>query len=169
MATQISIVIPIYNAAATLRAAVESVLAQDVPDMELLLVDDGSTDATAVLCHALSEQDRRVRVLTQKNAGICAARNRGSKLQRGSTSPSAMMTMNSCPVRFRCCWKRPGKRERMSSAPIMSCCGNVRTAAFRSSSIRAEKAAAFGKTDMKRFCRTAVRNSFGTRCIAGRR
>ena len=83
MATQISIVIPIYNAAATLRAAVESVLAQDVPDMELLLVDDGSTDATAVLCHALSEQDRRVRVLTQKNAGICAARNRGIEAAAG--------------------------------------------------------------------------------------
>ena len=74
METCISVIIPIYNAAATLRAAAESVLSQDVEGLELLLVDDGSTDGTAEVCHALAVQDARVQVLTQKNAGICAAR-----------------------------------------------------------------------------------------------
>lgn len=83
MATQISIIIPVYNAAATLRAAAEAILAQDLQDFELLLVDDGSTDGTAALCHALSARDSRVRVISQKNAGICAARNRGMEAAAG--------------------------------------------------------------------------------------
>lgn len=77
MAVQISVIIPVYNAAATLQQAVASILAQEMQDLELLLVDDGSTDGTAAVCHDLSRQDARVRVLTQKNAGICAARNHG--------------------------------------------------------------------------------------------
>ena len=84
METCISVIIPIYNAAATLRAAAESVLSQDVEGLELLLVDDGSTDGTAEVCHALAVQDTRVQVLTQKNAGICAARNRGLQAASGA-------------------------------------------------------------------------------------
>lgn len=83
MATQISIVIPVYNAAATLRAAAGSILEQDMQDFELILVDDGSTDGTAALCHDLTARDGRVRVVSQKNAGICAARNRGIEAAAG--------------------------------------------------------------------------------------
>lgn len=83
MAVQVSVIIPVYNGAATLQAAVRSVLEQDLKDLELLLVDDGSTDGTAALCHELSAQAPRVRVLTQKNAGICAARNRGLMVAAG--------------------------------------------------------------------------------------
>lgn len=77
MGIRISIIMPIYNAETTLRKAVHSLLTQGVQEMELLLVDDGSTDRTAEICYALSQQDPRVRVISQKNAGICAARNRG--------------------------------------------------------------------------------------------
>lgn len=84
METRISVIIPIYNAATTLRAAAESVLSQDVEGLELLLVDDGSTDGTAEVCHALAVQDARVQVITQKNAGICAARNRGLQAASGA-------------------------------------------------------------------------------------
>ena len=83
MAVRISIIIPVYNAASTLRAAVDSILAQEMASIELLLVDDGSSDETPALCHELSAQDARVRVITQKNAGICAARNRGLSVARG--------------------------------------------------------------------------------------
>lgn len=83
MAIRISIIIPIYNAASTLQRAVESILAQEIKDIELLLVDDGSTDTTPSICHQLSSQDDRIRVITQKNAGICAARNRGLSVARG--------------------------------------------------------------------------------------
>lgn len=84
METRITVIIPIYNAAATLRAAAESVLSQGIEDLELLLVDDGSTDGTAEVCHELAVQDPRVQVLTQKNAGICAARNRGLQTACGT-------------------------------------------------------------------------------------
>lgn len=83
LAVQISVIIPVYNAASTLREAVSSLLQQEVEGLELLLIDDGSTDGTAAICHELSQQDPRVCVVIQKNAGICAARNRGLSMAAG--------------------------------------------------------------------------------------
>lgn len=83
MDTRISVIMPVYNAEQTLREAVRSVLMQEMEGLELLLVDDGSTDATASVCHELSQQDARIRVIFQKNAGICAARNRGLSAAAG--------------------------------------------------------------------------------------
>ena len=83
MPPRISVIVPIYNAASTLRAAVQSILTQDIAGLEVLLVDDGSTDATPGLCHDLALRDDRVQVITQKNAGICAARNRGLSAAEG--------------------------------------------------------------------------------------
>lgn len=83
MAVRISVIIPAYNAALTLRAAVEAILAQPVEELELLVVDDGSTDDTPVMCHELACEDTRVQIITQKNAGICAARNRGLSVASG--------------------------------------------------------------------------------------
>ena len=83
MAVRISIIIPAYNAALTLRAAIEAILSQPVEGLEVLIVNDGSTDETAVVCHDLACQDARVQVITQKNAGICAARNRGLSVSKG--------------------------------------------------------------------------------------
>lgn len=83
MPPRISVIVPIYNAASTLRAAVQSILTQDIAGLEVLLVDDGSTDATPGLCHDLARRDDRIQVITQKNAGICAARNRGLSAAEG--------------------------------------------------------------------------------------
>lgn len=84
MTTQLSVIVPVYNAASTLRDAVTSILAQNIRSMELLLIDDGSTDETASICHELSLRDPRVKVIAQKNAGICAARNRGLNAASGA-------------------------------------------------------------------------------------
>lgn len=78
-----SIIIPVYNATKTLRAAVDSILKQSVQDLELLLVDDGSRDGSSELCRELAEQDARVRTIFQKNGGICSARNSGLAQARG--------------------------------------------------------------------------------------
>ena len=78
-----SIIIPVFNAAETLRAAANSILQQSVGDLELLLVDDGSRDGSAKLCQELAEKDSRVRVFTQSNGGICSARNLGLEKARG--------------------------------------------------------------------------------------
>lgn len=73
----ISIVIPAYNAAAWLRRAVESALRfSDVP-LEVVVVDDGSTDDTPRLCRELAFGSERVRVVTQSNGGLSSARNTG--------------------------------------------------------------------------------------------
>lgn len=79
----VSVIMPVYNAAAHLEAAVQSVLHQTLQDLELILVDDGSTDGSAALCDAAAAADCRVRTVHQPNAGICAARNRGLELAAG--------------------------------------------------------------------------------------
>lgn len=83
MAVCISIIIPVYNAASTLREAVTSIQTQDFSDWEILLVDDGSADETPAIAHDLAAQDKRIQVISQKNAGICAARNRGLSVAEG--------------------------------------------------------------------------------------
>lgn len=78
-----SMIIPVYNAVNTLGRAVTSLLDQSVKNLEVLLIDDGSTDQSLALCQALAKQDGRIRVFSQENQGICAARNRGLAAARG--------------------------------------------------------------------------------------
>lgn len=78
---RISVIIPTYNRAWTLRAAMDSVLAQEYPSFELLVIDDGSTDETPEL---LREYGSRIRIFRQPNRGVSAARNRGIAAARGS-------------------------------------------------------------------------------------
>ena len=66
MPPHISVIVPIYNAASTLRAAVQSILTQDIAGLEVLLVDDGSTDATPGLCHDLALRDDRIQSSPRK-------------------------------------------------------------------------------------------------------
>lgn len=76
----VSVVMPAYNAAPYLEAAIRSVLEQDYPAVELIVVDDGSSDGTPEFAAGFGE---RVRVLCQQNAGPAAARNRGMAAARG--------------------------------------------------------------------------------------
>lgn len=72
-----SIVIPVYNAENCIREAVDSVLAQTEPRLELILVDDGSTDTSGAVCDEYGAHDPRIRVIHQVNSGVSAARNAG--------------------------------------------------------------------------------------------
>ena len=72
---RISVIIPVYNAAATLPATVRGVLAQTYADLELLLINDGSTDGSGAVCDGFA--DPRVWVFHQENQGVSAARNLG--------------------------------------------------------------------------------------------
>lgn len=77
----LSVIIPVYNVVGTLRRCVDSVLAQGIDDMEIIIVDDGSTDGSAVICDKYKSP--RVIVVHQANAGLSEARNEGLRLARG--------------------------------------------------------------------------------------
>ena len=77
----VSVVIPAYNAQRTIRETLASVVAQTVDELEVIVVDDGSTDGTSAAVEALG--DRRISVLHQANAGHAAARNTGIASARG--------------------------------------------------------------------------------------
>ena len=79
----VSIIVPVYNAEKTLKRCVDSILGQEYEDLELILVDDGSTDGSGPLCDAFGNQDSRVRVLHKENGGVSDSRNMGLKLARG--------------------------------------------------------------------------------------
>lgn len=79
----ISIIMPCYNASSHLSTSVGSVLAQTRADWELVIVDDGSTDASWTALQALAAADPRIRVFHQANAGAAAARNLGLRQARG--------------------------------------------------------------------------------------
>ena len=79
----VSAVIPAFNAAAVIERTVRSVITQTYPVMEILVVDDGSTDETASIVKGLSADDGRVKLLQQENKGVSAARNLGIKCARG--------------------------------------------------------------------------------------
>lgn len=76
----ISVILPTFNRAWSLRIAIESVLRQNHPNFELIIVDDGSTDETEPI---LAEYRGRIRAIRQKNRGVSAARNRGIEEARG--------------------------------------------------------------------------------------
>ena len=77
MQPAVTVIMPVWNAEASLRKSVQSVLVQTLQDWELLLIDDGSTDGTAAIMAEMQAQDMRIRVLHQENQGPGPARNRG--------------------------------------------------------------------------------------------
>lgn len=78
-----SVVIPVYQAKKDLERCVNSWLSQTERNLELILVDDGSTDGSAGLCEELAAGDERVRVIHQRNSGVSAARNAGIQAAKG--------------------------------------------------------------------------------------
>lgn len=79
MKPKVSIIVPVYNAEKFLHRCVNSILAQSLEQIELILVDDGSTDSSSKICDDYSAKDQRVRVIHKKNEGMGIAYNTGIK------------------------------------------------------------------------------------------
>ena len=80
---KISVIMPVYNSGKYLNTAVDSILNQSFKDIELIFVDDGSTDGSSEHCDEYAWKDSRVKVIHQKNGGICNARNAALKIAKG--------------------------------------------------------------------------------------
>lgn len=79
----ISVIVPVYRSQETLARCVKSLCGQTEQDLEILLVDDGSTDGSGRLCDELSKEDLRIRVIHKKNGGVSSARNAGIEAAKG--------------------------------------------------------------------------------------
>lgn len=80
---QVSVVVPAYNAQATLRDTLRSALVGTYRDLEIIVVDDGSTDATLSIAEELADEDQRIRIARRENGGLSAALNTGFSIARG--------------------------------------------------------------------------------------
>ncbi len=83
MSAAVSVIIPAYNSEKNIRKCVDSVIAQTLTDIEIILVDDGSTDSTGKIFDEYKNADPRIQVIHQKNAGAGAARNHGMEYATG--------------------------------------------------------------------------------------
>lgn len=79
----VSVVVPVYNMESFLPETLDSILASDYPNFEVVVVDDGSKDASYRVACDYAKKDRRVRAYTQPNGGACAARNQAVRLAEG--------------------------------------------------------------------------------------
>ena len=88
----VTVVIPAYNAEKYIEETLDSLRAQTLTDWQALIVDDGSTDATAQIAGNAAAKDARFRLIRQENAGVSAARNRGLSEAQGRISCSSTAT-----------------------------------------------------------------------------
>lgn len=80
---KISVIVPVYNAEKYLITCVDSILSQTFSDFELLLINDGSTDTSGLLCDKYAQTDSRIKVFHKENGGVSSARNIGIRNSKG--------------------------------------------------------------------------------------
>ncbi len=83
MSRKLSVIVPVYNAERYIGRCTKSILGQTYKNIEVILVNDGSTDNSLNLCYQIAEMDSKVKVLTKENAGAASARNMGIKNATG--------------------------------------------------------------------------------------
>lgn len=83
MSTLVSVIVPVYNPGEHFEKCVESIIGQTYSNLEIILVDDGSTDGSEKLCDEFAKKDSRINVIHQPNGGVSNARNNGLKKCKG--------------------------------------------------------------------------------------
>ncbi len=80
---EISVIVPVYNCEKYLEKCINSILSQTFDDLELILINDGSSDNSGKICDEFKEKDSRVKIVHQKNMGVSVARNVGLDVSEG--------------------------------------------------------------------------------------
>ena len=80
----ISIIVPVYNVEKYIRRCINSILNQTYQYLEIILVDDGSTDNSGLICDKYAHMDNRITVIHKKNGGLSSARNTGIDIAKGA-------------------------------------------------------------------------------------
>ncbi len=105
----ISIIVPVYNVAKFLPRCLDSLVSQTMESIEIILVDDGSTDSSGDICEKYAAQDMRIKVIHQENGGLSAARNTGLKNAVGKyilfVDSDDYIRTDSCKLLFDCAEK----------------------------------------------------------------
>lgn len=81
--SKVSVIIPVYNNEAYVEKCIRSVIGQSFKELEIIIIDDGSTDQSRSILERIAEEDRRIKLIHQENAGVAAARNAGLKEATG--------------------------------------------------------------------------------------
>lgn len=92
----ISVVAPVYNTSKYLRQCIESVINQSYENWELILVDDGATDESPLICDEYAKKESRIKVIHQRNQGLSVARNNGISTAMANIGGGVFI-----PLRFR--------------------------------------------------------------------
>ena len=79
----LTVIIPVFNGEQFIRDTTGHILSSTYPELEVLLIDDGSTDDSGRICRSLQEQDGRIKYIYTENGGIAAARNKGLEAASG--------------------------------------------------------------------------------------
>jgi len=83
MNPKLSVIVPIYNAEKYLRQCIDSILSQELTEIELILINDGSIDSSGAICDEYARRDSRVKVVHGINEGVSKARNKGMEMALG--------------------------------------------------------------------------------------
>lgn len=106
MQPQVSVIIPVYNKEIYLRQSVESVMRQTVKELEILLIDDGSTDGSLAICEELAREDARIWVIHKENEGPGVTRNLGIRESKGKYISFVDADDYIAPNTYEVCMKR---------------------------------------------------------------
>ena len=117
----ISVVIPVYNSERYLEQAIESVLKTRDVKLELIIVNDGSTDDSDTICRRYAAMDQRIRYITQANAGVASARDKGVSLAVGEY----IAFLDSDDFVSDCMYSRMYRRAKEGDFDFVSCGNNV--------------------------------------------
>lgn len=106
MDVKVSVVVPVYNAQQDIARCIRSILRQDLKELEVIVIDDGSSDGSGEICDRLALEDGRIKVVHRENQGVSCARNYGISIAQGEYIGFVDSDDQASPKMFSCLYNR---------------------------------------------------------------